>query len=68
MAFALIVAVSQPTAQAWISEYQALPRLYQMSRRPRRPSRLRVRFGRTLITLTGSLLWVAVIRYILHLG
>jgi hypothetical protein len=63
--------VAQTSAPAWIEEYRVLPRLYQMSKRPQRPRResaRRVRVCRTVIAISGSLLWVAVIRYVLHLG
>ncbi|OLB94582.1 MAG: hypothetical protein AUH30_17330 [Candidatus Rokubacteria bacterium 13_1_40CM_68_15] len=71
MELAQNVCVAQTSAQAWIEEYRALPRLYQASRRPQRPRRVsarRVRVCRTVIALSGSLLWVAMIRYVLHLG
>jgi len=63
--------VAQTSAHAGIEEYRVLPRLYQMSKRPQRPrqqSARRVRVFRTIIALAGSLLWIAAIRYFLHLG
>jgi hypothetical protein len=68
MGLAFRVGVPQTSAQGWFEEYRALPRLYQASKRQRRRSRRRVRVRRTVITLMGSLLWVAVVRYVLHLG
>jgi len=56
MELAPSLSVAQTSAQAWIEEYRALPRLHQMSKR------------RTVIALSASLLWVAVIRYVLQLG
>ncbi len=58
----------QTSAQGWIEEYRALPRLYRASKRRRPVSKRRVRVRRTVIALVGSLLWVAMIRYVLHLG
>jgi len=63
--------VAQTSAHAWIAEFRVLPRLYQMSKRPQRPRQQSARRGkvfRTIIALAGALLWVAVIRYFLHLG
>ncbi len=68
MGFAFELGMPQTSAQGWIEEYRALPRLYEMSTRRRRASKRRVRVRRTVIALTGSLLWVAMIRYLLHLG
>jgi len=71
MELALSLNVAQTSAQAWIEEYRALPRLHQMSKRPqrlRRVSARRARVCRTVIALSASLLWVAVIRYVLQLG
>jgi len=70
MELALSLNVAQTGAQAWIEEYRALPRLHQMSKRPQRPRRVsarRARVCRTVIALSASLLWVAVIRYVLQL-
>ncbi len=68
MGLALKLGVHPTSAQGWIEQYRALPRLYEMSKRRRRTSKRRGRVLRTLIALTGTLLWVAMIRYFLHLG
>ena len=60
--------VPQTSAQGWIEEDRPLPRLYRASKRRRRMSTHRVRIRRTVIALMGSILWVVMIRYLLHLG
>ena len=68
MGLAIKGVVPQTSAQGWIEEYRALPRLYRASKRRRRMSTHRVRIRRTVIALMGSILWVVMIRYLLHLG
>jgi len=68
MGLAIKRIVPQISAQAWIKEYRPLPRLYRASKRRRPMSTRRVRVRRTVIALMGSILWVVMIRYLLHLG
>jgi len=68
MGFAFELGMPQTSAQGWIEEYRALPRLYRASKRRRRVSKRRVKIRRAVIALMGSILWVVMIRYLLHLG